>query len=125
MVPDDWVTSVGAQITALTAIAIAVGWWFRRVVLWWKKLRLWGDAIAQEKFAERAAQHLDDKIAPRFDELGQRVASIEDKFETHLEETVLRREREDAAAEERQVLFAALREHMAKEDERTAREETP
>lgn len=121
----DFIPNAAAQITAVTAIAVGLGWWFRRVVRWWKKLRVWKDAIAQERFAERAAQHLDAAIAPRFDELGQRVSSIEDKFQTHLEETELRRHREDAAAEERKELFAALRAHMEREDARTAREENP
>lgn len=119
----DFIPNAAAQITAVTAIAVGLGWWFRRVVRWWKKLRVWKDAIAQERFAERSAQHLDAAIAPRFTELGERVSSIEDKFQSHLEETVLRREREDAAAAERKELFAALREHMAKEDARVASEE--
>jgi hypothetical protein len=115
---DDFVTSVGAQATAVTAVAVAVGWWGRRVVRWWRKMKVWRDAQAQERFAERAAQHLDAVIAPRFDELHRRVVSIEDKFQLHLDEAVDRRRREDAASDERQVLFQALREHMAKEDAR-------
>lgn len=123
MAGDDWITSVGAQATAVTAIAVALGWWGRRVVRWWRKLKVWKDATAQERFAERAAQHLDATIAPRFEQLNRRVKSIEDKFQLHLDEAVDRRRREDAAAEERAVLFDALREHMRLEDARNERDE--
>lgn len=113
---NEFVTSFGAQLTALTAIAVALGWWGRRVLRWWRKLRVWGDAVAQERFAERAAQHLDAAIAPRFIELNRRIGSVEDKFEKHLNETVDRRHREDAATEERRELFAELRKHMENEE---------
>lgn len=119
----DVLPSAAAQITALTAIAIAVGWWGTRVVRWWRKLRVWSDAVAQERFAERAAQVINEAIAPRFDRLDRRLKSVEDNFQIHLDETVERRKREDAAAAERTLLFQQLREHMAKEDTRTAREE--
>lgn len=113
---DEFITSIGAQATAITGIAVALGWWVRRVVKWWKKMRVWQSAVAQERFAERFAQHLDAVIAPRFDDLGNRIASVEDKFQLHLDEAEKRREREDAQTEERQVLFAALRKHMDAEE---------
>jgi hypothetical protein len=81
-------------------------------------MRVWKDAVSQERFAERSAQVFADVIAPRFDELGSRVAVIEDKLQQHLDDAVDRRVREDAAARERSILFDALREHMAKEDAR-------
>lgn len=113
---DDLLPNAAAQLTAVTAIAIAVGWWGTRVLRWWRKLRVWSDAVAQERFAERAAQVIDIAIAPRFDALNRRLESVEDKFQLHLDETVDRRRREDAATKERQELFQALREHMERED---------
>lgn len=116
MAGDDWITSVGAQATAVTAIAVALGWWGRRVVRWWRKMRVWRNAVLTEKFAERAAQHIDATLVPRFDALGHRIGAVESKLDAHLEEAELRWVREEAAAEERDRLFRRLEQHMDAED---------
>lgn len=120
--PWEFLPVLAAQITALAVLAAGAGWLVRRLVRWWRKLRVWKDAIAQEHFAERAAQHLDAAIAPRFIEMNRRIGRVEAKFQEHLDESQEQRKRDDAAAEERSLLFEALREHMAREDARAEKE---
>lgn len=111
---DSFLPNAAAQLTATTAIAVAVGWWFRRVVRWWRRMREWREAVISQRFAEL----LDEQLAPRFQLLNDRVGSVERAMQRHLDEAERRRDMEAAAAEERAELFAALRAHMAREDER-------